>query len=491
MLRRLAALASSVAALIAARATACTAIVGLVPAIAAAAPDAVDDYVRAQLATRTLPGVSLAVVKGGRIVKAAGYGVANLELDVAASEHTVYEIGSISKQFAANAVLLLVEAGKVGLDDPLARYIDHTPPAWAPITVRHVLAHTSGLADFDTGNIGFSYRREYTPSEFVELLGRQPLQFAPGERWNYTNAFPLLGMVVERASGLAYTEFVRRHIFVPLGLDSARFKINGDVVPHRADGYRVENGDYRHGETLRPAVIAANGGIMMSVVDFAKWDIAVTGGRLLRPASLEAMTTPARLNDGRTVSHGLGWFMDRFNGHTFGAHWGTTVTGHSAVIRRYVNDGVTVIVMGNVDDGGLAVDTMSKRIADMYVPGVDIHGLGPLPDPDAAGTRTRRAALTSVGAGVEHAAAPGLAGRLPAPVRARIAAALDGATLEYLGSETLGSGHFNLDPSVASLVRYRTRRDATGGGADPGGTPRYLTLRLTSAGTIAGIQVED
>jgi len=149
-----------------------------------AAADPVDDYVRSQLKPRNLPGVSLAVVKDGRIVKAAGYGLASLELNAPATERTVYEIGSISKQFAANAILLLVEDGKVRLDDPISKYLDRTPAAWNAITMRHVLTHTAGLADFDTGNIGFSYRREYTAGEFVEFLGKQPLDFAPGERWN-------------------------------------------------------------------------------------------------------------------------------------------------------------------------------------------------------------------------------------------------------------------------------------------------------------------
>jgi CubicO group peptidase (beta-lactamase class C family) len=241
--------------------------------------DTLDDYVRTEMRARHLPGVSLAVVKDGRIVRAAGYGVASLELEAPATEKTVYEIGSISKQFAANAVLLLVEEGKVRLDDPISKYLTSTPPAWSGITVRHILTHTAGLADFDSGNIGFSYRREYTEQEFVELLGKQPLAFQPGERWIYTNAFPLLGVVVERASGRPYTDFVRSRIFVPLGMESARFKVPGDVVPQRADGYLYKDGVYRHGENLRPLIIAPNGGIMMNVVDFAKWDIAITRHR--------------------------------------------------------------------------------------------------------------------------------------------------------------------------------------------------------------------
>ena len=121
-------------------------------------------------------------------------------------------------------MLLLAEDGALSLDDLLSKYIPGTPPAWSGITIRHVLTHTAGFADFDTGNIGFSYRRDYTAQDFVDLLAKQPLQFAPGESWNYTNAFPLLGIVVEKASGQPYMDFVARRIFAPLKLASARFK---------------------------------------------------------------------------------------------------------------------------------------------------------------------------------------------------------------------------------------------------------------------------
>jgi CubicO group peptidase (beta-lactamase class C family) len=456
---------------------------GTLGLVALGGADAVDDYVRSQLKPRHLPGVSVAVVKDGRLVKAAGYGLASLELDAPATEKTVYEIGSISKQFAANAILLLVEDGKVSLDDPISKFLTASPAAWSGITVRHILAHTAGLADFDTGNIGFSYRREYSADEFVELLGKQPLGFQPGERWNYTNGFPLLGMVVERASGAPYTEFVRTRIFTPLGMESARFKVASDVVPHRADGYLYKDGDYRHGENLRPAIIAPNGGIMMNVVDFAKWDIAITQGRLLRPESLKVMTTPVRLNDGRTVSHGLGWFMDSFNGHRFGAHWGSTVAGYSAVIRRYVDDRVTVIALANLDDGGLGIDAMSKRIADIFVPGVAIQGLPPKADPAPGETARLREVLAAIGEGREDDRAPGLATRLPPPVRERIAETMRNvATFEFLGADAVGNEHFNLDPALKTIRWYRAR---TSNGM------RYLTLRVSGEGRLLGVIVED
>jgi Beta-lactamase len=282
---------------------------------------------------------------------------------------------------------------------------------------------------------------------------------------------------------VSYTDFVHARIFKPLGLASARFKTAGEVVPRRADGYLFKDGTYRHGETLRPAVIAPNGGVMMNVLDFATWDIAVTRGRLLSSESLKAMTTPVRLNDGRTVGHGLGWFIDRFNGHRLGAHWGTTVTGHSAVIRRYVDDGVTVIVLANVDDGGAGVDAMSKRIADMYVPGVAVQGLKPAPDANPSESLRLKKVLESVGAGIDDPDAPGLTARLPPPVRARIAKALSTATrFEFLGEERVGESHFTLDPALAANRWYRA--------VTPEGL-RYLTLRLSASGKLLGVLVED
>jgi CubicO group peptidase (beta-lactamase class C family) len=444
--------------------------------------DPIDDYVRSQLGPRHLPGISVAVVRNGAIVKAEGYGLSNLELRAPATADTVYEIGSISKQITAEAVMLLVEDGRLSLDDRLSKYLDRTPPAWADITIRHVLTHTAGLADFDTGDIGFSYRREYTIAEFVDLVAARPLAFKPGERWNYTNSFVLLGPVIARASGLSYEDFVTRRIFKPLDLASARFKQAGDIVANRADGYVWREGAWRRGEPLRPAIIAPNGGIMMSVADFAKWDIALTQGRLLTAASWAAMREPARLNDGRTIGHGLAWFMDTFNGRRFMAHWGSTVAGYSAVVRRYVDAGVTVILLANLDDGGVAVDAMSKRITDMYVPGAAIQGLSPQPAPDSSQLTASLAALAR-GQDDAHVVA-GLGARINADNRSRLAAATAiGARLEYLGGEAIGASHFNLDPTVVRVEWYRATASD--------GRRIYLTVYFQRDRTLARILTED
>jgi hypothetical protein len=196
------------------------------------------------------------------------------------------------------------------------------------------------------------------------------------------------------------------------------------------------------------------------------------------------MTTPVRLSNGRTVGHGLGWFMDQFNGHRFGAHWGTTVTGHSAVIRRYVDDRVTVIMLANLDDGGFGIDAMSKRIADMYVPGVDLRGLVVAKSPDLRHVADVRRAVTSIAAGQDGPGiAPGLPARLPEPVKQRISAALaNAAAFELLGGEAVTDAHFNLDPSLVRVEWYRVRTPAE---------TRYFTIRLDDGGRVLGVLIED
>jgi len=175
--------------------------------------------------------------------------------------------------------------------------------------------------------------------------------------------------------------------------------------------------------------------------------------------------------------------MDRFNGHRFGAHWGTTVTGHSAVIRRYVDDGVTVIVLANLDEASLAVDAISKRLADLYLPGVVVQGLSPKPDPNPAESARLRTLMAAVASGAEQANAPGLATRLPPLVRARIGEALRAATtVDWLGEERVDERHFNLDPALATNRWYRL--------TTPGGM-RYLTLRLAADGKLLGILIEE
>ena len=350
---------------------------------AGAQADSVGAFVRDFIGRHRIPAAAISVVHHGKIVKAAGYGVANLELGVSATGHSVFEIGSITKQVTAEAVMLLVEEGKLRLDDSLSRYVSGLPDAWSGIRLRHLLTHTSGLHDWE-GDTAFSVRREYTDAEFIAFVARHPLDFPPGSRFAYTNsAYPLLGMVVEKASGVPYERFVAERIFKRAGMVETRFRHAGEVVPNRASGYVDQDGVLKNGEPLRPAVLSPNGLILSTAADMARWNIALSRGTLLKPGSMDVMTSPIRFNDGSSFNAGIAWFLGDFRGHRFLVHNGSTVAGFSSVIYRYPADDLSVVVLLNIDRW-TAVNILATSVASFYVRGLAMRSLAKRKDPDPA-----------------------------------------------------------------------------------------------------------
>jgi CubicO group peptidase (beta-lactamase class C family) len=444
---------------------------------ARAQTDSVDTFVRDFIRRRNIPAAAISVVHHGVVVLAAGYGVANLELNVAATGHSVFEIGSMSKQVSAEAVMMLVEEGKLALDDPLARYVTGLPEAWSGIRLRHLLTHTSGLHDWE-GDTAFSYRREYTTAEFVAFVARHPLDFPPGSRFAYTNsAFPLLGKVVEKVSGVPYERFVTERIFKPAGMLETRFKHATDVVPNHAAGYVDQDGVFLNGEPLRPVILAPNGGVLSTAADMARWNIALTNGTLIKPATTTLMTTPIRLNDGSSFSGGIAWFLDDFRGHRMMLHNGSTVAGFSSVIYRYPDDDLSVVVLLNIDRWN-AVNVLATNVASFYVPGLAMRSLVEHPDPDPALSGRLLAMLADVADNRDsEMLAPNL--RNPGgPVRTNASLGFKAplARITLLEVEDHGSSgdeHFGV--KVRWLYRYKI---------EGGGRIVYYTIELTPEGKV-------
>lgn len=339
----------------------------LLPLHALARGDAVDRYAADFIRAERIPGLSVAVVRDGKLVKAAGYGVANLEWQTPASADTQYEIGSITKTFTAQALLMLVEEGKLALDDPLSKHLADLPAAWQPLTLRQLLTHTSGLKDWEGPGL-LSFHREWSDAEYIALLAPYPLDFAPGARWSYSNAaYPLLGMVIAHAAGEPYDAFVARRIFEPLGMGATRFVRPLEIVPQRAGGYVEEGGKLRKGELMRPRIVEPNGAIVASVRELAKWARGFDAGVLLSADSLGEMQTPVRLADGTTFPAGLGVFVSAANGHRSWVHNGSTPGGFSSVFYHYPDDRLTVFVLCNIDRGD-AVNRIATHVAGMYIP---------------------------------------------------------------------------------------------------------------------------
>jgi CubicO group peptidase (beta-lactamase class C family) len=333
--------------------------------------------IRQQMREQKIPGLSLAVVRDGKIIKATGYGVADLESDVPVRSQTIFEAGSITKQFTASAVMLLVEDGKVSLDDSIARYFPEAPKEWKAITVRHLLTHTSGIPDYwgDTEQNLYTrgiidFRREYTDDELMRAYFAQPLEFRPGEKWSYcSSGYNLLGILIRRITGQPYAEFLRERFFAPLKMDATRVFSWTDIVPNRARGYDLVDGAWRNaGSWMSQSVMAgADGGLLTNVLDLAKWDAALYSDRIMKRSTLQAMWTPLGLSTGSASAGGIGWFMANAHDHRVAYHTGGGY-GFYADISRYLDDRLTIIVMTNVDETHTDVLKVVGKIAEIYLP---------------------------------------------------------------------------------------------------------------------------
>ena len=198
-----------------------------------------------------IPGLSLAIIRNGRVDILKSYGLANVEHRVPVKPETVFQSGSIGKQFTAAAVMILVEEGKISLDDKITKFFPDAPASWNNITVRHLLTQTSGMGDYPPE---VDLRREYTEDEYFEYFKKAPLSFAPGAKWDYSNAgYATLGFLIRKVTGKYYGEFLQERIFRPLGMTTARVISEADIVPNRAAGYRLVQGALKNQEWVSPS----------------------------------------------------------------------------------------------------------------------------------------------------------------------------------------------------------------------------------------------
>ena len=337
----------------------------------------VDAAVTMAMGRQQIPGLSLAVVKDGTVVFARGYGLANVELNVAATPETVYEIGSITKQFTATAVMMLVEEDKIALDDKITEHLSGLPEAWTGITVRHLLTHTSGIRNVNSLP-GFA-RLRMTPGsqqKLVRILEASSLQFEPGSKWAYCNTgYQLLGWIIEKASGVPYATFLKERIFIPLDMQATQVNDSARIVKNRAGGYVLQEDTLKNAGYVDMSFPFSAGAIVSTVTDLTKWGLALDQGKLLKPSSFEEMWTPVRLNGGKTHGYGFGWSLNKTtNGHSMLFHGGHIV-GFRSFIVRYPEDRLTVIVLTNADFGSPKI--IASKVASFYEPDLLLpNGLG-------------------------------------------------------------------------------------------------------------------
>jgi CubicO group peptidase (beta-lactamase class C family) len=336
--------------------------VGLLAQLNLAFADRVDDYIQTQMADHRIPGLALLILQSNQPIKKAVYGLANVELKVPVTPETVFEIGSITKQFTAATILLLARDGRLSVEDKINRYLGHLPPTWQSITVRHLLTHTSGIKSY-TGLKGFELTRHLTQEQFIEAIGVYPLEFQPGEEWKYCNTgYNLLGFIVENVSGEPYWNFLSKRILQPLGMTSTTNRLPANIIFNRAAGYEQTNHLWMNRDYDLTDVFSA-GALLSTMGDLAKWNASLDASTLLDARTEQQMWTPTRLNNGTLTKYGLGWNIDQFRGHSNIGHGGST-SGFSATLQRFPDDHLAIIILTNTDEQ--IATTLARQIATFY-----------------------------------------------------------------------------------------------------------------------------
>lgn len=358
--------------------------------------DELDAYVQRQREVYDIPAVVVGVIRGGRLVDSRAAGVSHVELGVMASTQHVFEIGSISKQFTAYGLLMLVEQGQAELTAPVGRYLPELPPAWARPTLHELLGHVSGLPDFEGAFDYGIYREVLTDADFQQRLFALPIDFEPGTKWAYSNTnYWLLARVIERLSGMSYGQFMAQRIFAPLGMNATRTSLPNQILPGRAAGYRMVDERLENREPMQPGTGRGLGDIATTISDMVRWENEQRMPHLLKPETARLALQTGRLKDGTATDYGYGWFTHPLFDQPALRHDGQTA-GFVAEYLRLPQRDLAIVVLSNLYGAPL----LARRIARLVDPSV-----GPALTPVPGGDAQRQRLVEQLAASAAHAAA--------------------------------------------------------------------------------------
>lgn len=457
-----------------------------------------DSYIAQQMQARRIPGLALAVVEGGKITYKRAYGIANLETDIPVKTNSIFHIASVTKQFTAAAIMMLVEEEKVRLDDPIVKYIDQAPESWARITVRHLLTHTSGItpgAIVRVDRQGKLTTREGTPllditaTRALEVIAQAPLVFTAGDRIMYCDAgYFLLGLIIQRAGGQPFDDFMQKRFFEPLHMSDSSILDRWKIVKGAVPVYSLRNGQVVPWRRDWQYEVNAFAGICSTVEDLARWDMSLRMKTQLKQTSLDLMWTPAMLNNGQEAvmfgdAYGFGWTLGEVRGHRTVEHAGASGT----YILRFLDEALTIIVLTNLDGPsgsrpGLLARGLAGLINSKYkAPEL----LTAQADPSAQSTRDLNALLSDMAQEKESpittAAYRSFYQSLPPPLRQEDARLLKSLkSLSYLASDDVeGRGLKRMGEPIARICYYRGELD---------GKTFGFTFWLTREGKVAHLR---
>jgi CubicO group peptidase (beta-lactamase class C family) len=466
-------------------------------AVQLAQTDQIDAYINREMQARRIPGVAIAVIQNGKVILKKAYGIANLETDTPVKTASIFHVASLTKQFTAAAVMMLVEEGKVRLDDTIATYINQAPESWAKITVRHLLTHTGGITPGAVVRVdahGKLTTREGTPllditaNQALDVIAQTPLLFPAGERAFYCDAgYFLLGMIIEKASGQSFRGFMQKRFFEPLRMTDSSILDRWKIVKNSVPVYTIRDGQLAHWRRDSQYEVNSFAGVCSTVEDLAKWDAALGDGTLLKKTSLDLMWTPARLNNGQDAlvfgsAYGFGWMLGDYRGHRIAEHGGASGTH----ILRFLDDGLTVVVLTNLDvPSGSRPASLARGIAGCirteYRPP---QMLAPSPDPRPETTRELRSLLSDLAEGRDSPAMTeahrAFYYNLPPPVRQE-----DGLLLKtlksftYLASDDVEGRGLRISEPITRICYYK---------GELGQKIYYFTFWLTKEGKVAHLR---
>lgn len=336
--------------------------------------DSIDTFIQTQMQQRKIPGLQLAIVKHGKIIKTGNYGLANLQDSVPVSDKTVFTINSITKAFVGVAIVQLMEAGKLKLDAPISQYLTDIPDTWKPVTVQQLLSHTSGIPDIV--NEEESVLIADDPEEAWNMVMKLPNEFKRGEQFSYNQTnYLLLGRIISNLTGMSFQEFITKEQLEKVGMPKtiqSGFGATKAVIPHSACSYQYRKGVLSNMFFSFPPFLQTAAGMSSTAPELAKWLIALQGMQLLKqPSSLQALWTPAMLNNGET-----GGFSHLLNGYAAGwpvvkrpAHPALApVGGNRSAIFVYPFDDLSIIVLTNLS--GAFPDRFIDELAGLFIPGL-------------------------------------------------------------------------------------------------------------------------
>ncbi|MGE0159922.1 MAG: serine hydrolase [Gemmatimonadales bacterium] len=312
--------------------------------------DAIDRAVRAEMESNGVTGVAVGVARGSRVVHRAGYGFADVENRIPVTPETIFNIGSITKQFTAALILELVDEGALALDEPITDYLTGYPGYGPEVTVESLLTHTSGIKNYTTMQRWWeTLAVEMPPRRLISVFESEPFDFRPGSRFSYSNSgYIVLGWLAEQVVGQPYGGMLNERLFVPLELSSTSYCDDQALVPNRARGYVVQDGEVRHATYVSMSQAYAAGAVCSNVDDLLRWTQLLARGGVLGRDGYRAMTTPATLGDGTQVEYGYGMSIGYLEGHHRVGHVGGML-GFSSQIARYDDDDVTIVVLTNTE----------------------------------------------------------------------------------------------------------------------------------------------